>query len=122
MAHTISWYIPGKVIYFRIVDAMSNEDLAEMSQAIADNLPSSGQFLHQIMDIRDMTKSPSIGMLRRFSPVSGERDGYVVVVGSINRMIDFLIITVSKFSNFRIITAATPEEAIAKLRIIDPSL
>lgn len=122
MAHTTSWYLPGKVILHRVTGNMTADDLEDMNRTTMENKPSSGRFLHQLIDISEMTKAPSIGTLRQHSRASGADDGYIVIVGKINRMIEFTITSIAQVTNFRMLVAPTVEDAIRQLRNLDPSL
>lgn len=121
MAVSTSWYIPGKVTLTKISGAMTVEDLEEINSRAAENRPATG-WLHQLLDITEMTKPPTIGMLRNHSGTPTDRDGFIVVIGNLNRIIEFTITTAAQFTNIRMLVAQSAEEAIAKLRNLDPSL
>ena len=121
MPISTTWYIPDRVILTKVSGAMTAEDLQEMNRIISENAPRSGQ-LHQLIDITEMTKAPTIGTLRQHTRSASDSDGYVISIGKVNRLLEFVITTVAQFTNSRIIVVGTLDEAIAKLRHLDPSL
>lgn len=122
MAISISWYIPGRVILHKVTGAMGLDDIDEMERVMTANKPTEGRAFHQLIDITDMTKPPSIGMLRQRSRPAGDDDGFVIIIGKVNRMIEFIITSLAQITNFRVLVVPTFEEAITKLRHLDPSL
>jgi hypothetical protein len=121
MPISTSWYIPEKVILNKVSGAMSAEDIQEMNRVFVENSPVTGQ-LHQLIDITEMTKVPTIGTLRQHSRKASDHDGYVVIIGKVNRLLEFTITTAAQFTNLRIMVVATLEEAITKLRNLDTTL
>lgn len=121
MTVSTSWYIPGKVTLTKITGAMTAEDLEDINARAAENRPASG-LLHQLLDITGMTKPPTIGMLRNHSAKPTDHDGFIVVIGNVNRIVEFTMITAAQFTNVRMLVAPTLDEAIKKLGNLDPSL
>jgi hypothetical protein len=121
MPISTSWYIPGRVILTKVTGAMTGEDIEEMNRIITENAPQSGM-VHQLIDITEMTKAPTIGTLRQHTRKAGDGDGYVISIGKVNRLLEFVITTAAQFTNSRILVVPTLEEAIMKLRQLDPSV
>ena len=120
MTVTSSWQIPDRVILHKVTNGLTADDIEEMNRAVTEN--KSARMLHQIIDISDMTKAPGLGVLRHHSRSARDTDGYIVVVGKLSRMVEFTVTSIAQITNFRVMVVPSVEEAIPKLRHLDPSL
>jgi hypothetical protein len=122
MAVSTTWYIPDRVILHKISGELGISDVEEMERVMNKSIPVTGHPRHQLIDISEMTKPPSIKVLRERSHAANDDDGYVIIIGKLNRMIDFIVTTFAQLTNFRILVVPTLEEALDKLHHLDPSL
>ena len=122
MAISTSWYIPDRVVLYKVIGAMDANDIGEMERVMTSNMPVAGRAIHQMIDITDMTRPPTIGVLRQHARPASHDDGYFVVIGKVSRMSEFVITTLAQITNFRVIIVSSLEEAITKLRHQDPTL
>ena len=122
MAFSMSWYIPERVMLMKLSGQVTADDVKEMDQVVMDNRSFAGRMVHQCLDVTEMTKPPSIGSLRQHTHVTGEGDGYVIIIGTVNRIMEFVLLSIAQIKNIRMIVVPTLDEAIEELRILDPSL
>lgn len=122
MAFSMSWYIPDRVMLMKISGQVTADDVQQMDQLVVDNRTIAGRTVHQCIDVTEMTKPPSLGALRQHAHVTDESDGYVIIIGSINRMVEFVLLSIAQVKNIRMIVVPTLDQAIEELRTLDPSL
>jgi hypothetical protein len=122
MAFSMSWYIPDRVMLLKISGHATADDVKQINQLVIDNRPPFGLMVHQIIDITEMTKPPSFGALRQHTHVTEAGDGYLVIIGSMNRMMEFVLVSIAQVKNMRLIVVSSLAEAIAELCTLDSSL
>ena len=122
MAFSMSWYIPDRVMLLKLSEHVTADDVKQMDQVVMDNRSVAGRMVHQCIDVTEMTKPPSLGALRQHAHETDEGDGYVIVIGTINRMVQFVLLSIAQVKNIRLIVVPTLDQAIEELRALDPSL
>jgi hypothetical protein len=122
MAFSMSWHIPERIMLLKVTGQVTTDDVKQINQLVIDSHSSHHYMVHQIIDITEMTKPPGFGALRQHTHVTDVNDGYVVIVGHMNRMVEFIMVSVTQLKNIRLIVVDTLDEAIAELVALDPSL
>jgi hypothetical protein len=125
MAYHFEWLVPERVIFHYL---SATQDMAAARQSLAEltaRLDVGKAPTHYVADLRHNQKLPTtnireIQMLSSF--VHHPHLGWIVVIGRGNPTVNFVLTVVARLTGVRYRAVDTPQDAVAFLSTIDPTL
>lgn len=129
MSLQVGWYAKKRIIFCKAEGKLSLDEvrfLIEKSYELNQQNPQAGT-LHSFCDMQAVSSLPtSLGEIMSIIRDSRSRRppnrGWVVIVGSANRLLQFLFITLSHTFKFRLRVVASMEEGLSFLQNMDDDL
>ena len=125
MPHHYEWLLPKRVIFCYV---SGTQDMAEGRESLGKlmgHLDAGEAPTHYVADLRDNQKLPTTN-IREFQELASfvrhPNLGWIVVIGRGNPTINYVLSVVAKLTRVRYRSVDTPQEAIAFLSTIDPTL
>lgn len=126
MPYSISWFVENRAVLVTLTDAVTVEEMMEYGSVLHDDYLEKGQApIHLVVDLNHMTGFPTQVMaVKRASQayLNHPALGWAIFVGIHNPLLSFVANTVSQTLRIKSQQAKTLEEALEKLKRIDPQL
>jgi hypothetical protein len=128
MAFTSTWYKRPNVYYIHCWGDVTLTDLADAIDATIDaksEMASNQMFFHTITNLQDVHKIPLNikQIMDATKDLKGNSvNGWAIVVGNMNPLVQFVLSTMGQMFKFRIRLFPTLEEGLAFLNEVDPFL
>ena len=119
----VSWYHPEKIVYFRVFDVLTVEQLAQASAIIGDNVMTGAAPVHLIVDVVNMKSIPTnVLEIKKLNEYLGdERMGWLIVVGA-NHLVTMIATVISQLAKTRYRNFKSLEPALMFLASQDETL
>lgn len=112
MAYEVSWYRPERVVYLRVYDAFTIDELSIAAEFINEGVMNGIPPVHLIVDVRDVRSIPTnVLEIKNMNEYLGhENMGWLVIVGA-HSTVNMIAVVVTKllktqYRNFRFLEPA----------------
>lgn len=117
------WWVENRVRYTRFVGGDALKDVFEIDHRLVGFLDASPHPIHFVIDVTDLTASPSLEHGLNMRHLRHPNTGWVIVVGgSHNSVVRFIASITFKLFGTKYKDCATPAAALDFLRQVDPEL
>jgi hypothetical protein len=125
MPYHYEWLCPKRVIFCYVSGVQTKEEVERSFAELKSRLDAGEAPTHYIVDLRDNEKVPTTDVreLQAMATfLTHPNLGWIVAVGRSNPTINFVLALLAKLTRIRYRTVDVPQEAVAFLSIIDPTL
>lgn len=125
MSYRLSWYVPGRIVLYEMVDAESETDFEQLDQDFLAHLDrAEGPLVHFLFEFEsvDTGQRPDIRSMTGMQFVRDPRTGWVIVISKPNPIIKFLITTAAQINQARFRLFDTRDQALDFLQDVDATL
>lgn len=119
------WLISGRIIYVRLQQQVTQDDLMITDLMVQALLDTASTRVHSIVDHREMTGLPKQNMRQLVNTLRGlqhEYHGDFIIVSQPERMVDLFLYSVHLFTGVYTAHATTMPDALRQLAERDPAL
>ena len=125
MNYRVSWYQPGRIVLFELLNVIIETDLEQLDQDFFTCLDQAdGPLVHFLFefDLDESSRRPDLRQMTNMQFVRDPRTGWILAIGKPNSIIKFLISTAAQINKARFRMFETREQALDFLQDVDATL